>query len=382
MDAFTPGERPGTNPMEFKMKTGSTLDDLLVELERRAEGKRDLVVPTNHLRMTEDKRVIVDDREEYDLNGIAHDQIGEWCGIPGKYYDKMLTNDPKLLSTNVNAWFGRKNEKGDFDRRMLRTINKTGRAFLSDSYRQLENEDLALVVIPALRDAGADIMSCQVTDRRLYIKAVDPKVTRELKAVGGKFGDGQHNIVRCLAPAITISNSEVGMGATSVLGGVYDSWCSNLATFGERSVRKYHVGARHQIVGEEHYAVLTDETRAKTDEATLAQIRDVVKAAFERAKFDALCNKIAETQEHKIDGDPTQVVTLTSRKLGLTEGEGKLTLRHLMEGADYSRFGLYNAITRAAQDVESYDRATELERIGAQVIELPAKDWKPILQAA
>lgn len=365
------------------MKAGLKLDELLLEIEKRAEGKRDLVVPTNHLHMTDDKRVIVADREEYDLNGIAHDQIGDWCGIPGKYYDKMLSDDPKLLATNVNAWFARPRDGGrEYDRRMLRTIGGTGRAFLSDSYRQLENEDLALVVIPALRAAGADIMSCQVTDTRLYIKAVDPKVTRELKAVGGKFGDGQHKIVRCLAPAITISNSEVGKGSTSVLGGVYDSWCSNLATFGERSVRKYHVGARHQIVGEEHYAVLSDDTRAKTDVATLAQIGDVVKAAFERAKFDALCDKIAETQEQKIEGDPIQVVTLTGRKLGLTEGEGKLTLRHLMEGADYSRFGLYNAITRAAQDVESYDRATELERIGAQVIELPAKDWKPILQAA
>lgn len=47
-----------------------------------------------------------------------------------------------------------------------------------------------------------------------------------------------------------------------------------------------------------------------------------------------------------------------------------------------SRFGLYNAITRLSQDVESYDRATELERIGAQVIELAKPDWKVLAEAA
>jgi hypothetical protein len=76
------------------------------------------------------------------------------------------------------------------------------------------------------------------------------------------------------------------------------------------------------------------------------------------------------------------VVELSSRKLGLLESEGKSVLKHLIEGGDVSRFGLYNAITRMSQDVESYDRATELERIGAQVIELPKADWRVLAEAA
>lgn len=41
-----------------------------------------------------------------------------------------------------------------------------------------------------------------------------------------------------------------------------------------------------------------------------------------------------------------------------------------------------NAITRMSSDVESYDRATDLERVGAQVIELPRDDWKVLAEAA
>jgi hypothetical protein len=188
--------------------------------------------------------------------------------------------------------------------------------------------------------------------------------------------------VRCLAPALTASNSEVGEGALSILGGTYDGFCSNLATFGERSTRKYHVGGKHEIVGEELYALLSDDTRRITDAATWAQIGDVVRAAFNEQHFNTLCDKIAGTQADKIEGDPVQVVKLTTSRFNLTEATGTSILKHLVEGGDLSRFGLHNAITRASQDVEDYDVATSMERIGAQVIELPKAEWKVLAEAA
>lgn len=359
------------------MKSGKSLVELATEIERRANAKKDLVVNTKDIELRSGRELVVANQHHFTVNGIAHDQIGTYCDIPSKYYDRMLEHEPALLSQNVNTWF-----KHNHEPRMVRTLDGVSRAFLSDKYRPLENEDLAQAVIPVLLDLGLDVMSSEITDRRLYIKCVDPKVTRELKAKGGAFGDGQHNIIRCLAPAITISNSEVGQGALSVLGGVYDGFCSNLATFGERSTRKYHVGKKHEIGGDDIYALLSDETRRKTDAATWAQVGDVVRAAFNEAHFSALCDKIAETQGHKISGDPVKVVSLGAKRFGLTEGDGKSILRHLIEGGDLSRFGLYNAITRASQDVESYDKASDLERIGAQIIELPSTEWSVIAEAA
>lgn len=361
------------------MKNGKTLTELAIEIERRSKAKKDLVASTRNMEMTNDSALIVGDASNiFMVNSIAHDQIGTHLEIPAKYYDKMLKEDPKLLATNVNEWFQKYPTP-----RMVRTLDGVARAFPSDKYRCLENEDLAEAVLPPLQELGLDVMSSEITDRRLYIKAVDKSVTRELEAKGGAFGDGKHNIIRMLAPAITISNSEVGMGALSILGGVYDGFCSNLATFGERSLRKYHVGSRHELAGEETYALLSDATRRKTDVALWAQVGDIVRAAFDRAKFDALCDKIAETTTQKIDGDPVKVVTLTARRFGMNEGEGKSVLRHLIEGGDLSRFGLYNAVTRAAQDdTLDYDRATEFERFGAQVVELPKNEWRELAMAA
>jgi hypothetical protein len=41
-------------------------------------------------------------------------------------------------------------------------------------------------------------------------------------------------------------------------------------------------------------------------------------------------------------------------------------------------YGLSNAITRASQDVESYDRATALEGIGWQVATMTKNQWEEI----
>jgi hypothetical protein len=359
------------------MKAGLSLKELAAEIERRAGSKRDLVVSTQHLAVTPELKLNVADKEEFAINKVAHGQIAQHSEIPAKYYDKMMAEAPELLADNINTWFRKYPVP-----RMVRGLDGTARAFLSDRYKPLENEDLAQAVLPAVMELGLDCMSSQITDTRLYMKFVDPRVTRELEAKGGKFGDGRHNIVRCLAPAVTISNSEVGQGALAVLGGVYDQWCSNLASFGERSSRKYHVGGKHEIGGEETYALLSDETRRKTDAATWAQVADVVRAAFDRARFDALCDKVEGTQADKIGGDPVEVVKLTTSRFGLNEATGTSILRHLIEGGDLSRFGLYNALTRASQDVEDYDAATAMERHGAQLIELPANEWKTLAAAA
>jgi len=66
----------------------------------------------------------------------------------------------------------------------------------------------------------------------------------------------------------------------------------------------------------------------------------------------------------------------------LNQDEQDNVLTHLIRGADLSQYGLVNAITRTSQDVASYDRATELERLGGTVLELPVSDWSVLAKAA
>lgn len=359
------------------MKTGlHSLEELMEEIKRRAKAKEDLIVPTTLLEAVVDDgqvKLEVRGKDLAPINAVAHRQIQSHLKIPADYYDRMQASQPGLLARNINTWLWENKEN-----RLVRRLFGTTRAFLSDKYRPLENEDLAQAVIRPLLDADADVMSAQITDTKLYIKAVDRKVTRELAKTGNKFGDGQHKIVRVASPAITISNSEVGQGAVSVLGGVYDDFCSNLATFKERSTRKYHAGARHDLADEETYALLSDETRRVTDEALWRQVSDIVRAAFDRARFDALCDKVEATVEDKVE-DVIQTVSFASKRFNFTEAEGKLVLDEMVKGGDLSRFGLYNAITSASAQLEDYDRATEFERVGGQLIELPKNEWRELV---
>jgi hypothetical protein len=371
------------------MKQGRTLQSLAAEIERRKETKKDYILPAKALQMTSGHP----DREKaevgfwigdsrYGVNNIAHEQIAAYLKIPMAYYWRMLAEAPELLARNVNEWLAATDAKKDL--RMARTMDGKLRALLSNGYRRFENEDFAEAVLPVIADLGLDIMSCEITDRRLYIKAVDPKVTREIKALGGAWGDGKHIIKRgCAAPAVTLSNSETGDGRLSVLGGIYQDWCTNLASFGARSLKKTHLGARHELIeGEGLYELLTDETKKKTDEALWLQVRDTVKATFDAVKFNELIDKVEGAQAEPIDGDPVKVVAAASKKFGASEGQQKSVLKHLIEGGSLSRFGLYNAFTRMAQDVEDYDEATRFEQVGGRIIELPHTEWRALAKAA
>ena len=369
------------------MKTGRSLQSLAAEIGRRAATKRDLIVPTANLRMnghgeSKEIRLYVRGDDSYGITPHAHDQLAQYCKIPADYYKRMLANAPELLADNVNQWIDAEPKK-----RMIRTLDGRVRAMLSDGYRRIEHEDLAEIVLPIFADLNLDIMSCEITEHRLYLKAVDKNVSREMKALnpGAYFGDGGHTILytKEAHPAITVANSETGEGRLSVLGGLYQGWCTNLATFSERSVTKTHLGARHELAADDAlFELLSDETKRKTDEALWLQVRDTVRAIFDRTKFNALVDKVEGAQADPIDGNPIKVVNLAAKKFDLDKSQENSVLRHLIEGGSLSRFGLYNAMTRASQDVESYDEATRMEHLGGKVIELPQSEWRSLAMAA
>lgn len=365
-------------------RIGKNLTTLAAEIERRANAKRDFIAPTTKVSMqvVEDKPALVlanGQQHVFGVQDIAHGQIAEYTGIPAAYYKRMVAEDPSLLATNVNRWMHSVPKGKQPDRRMLRTLDGATRAFLSDRYRALEHEDLAEAVLPILMDMDLIFLSCEITERRLYLKCVDARITRDVPT-GKLIGDGSHVFFDTVSPAITISNSEVGYGALSIETGVYTRACTNLAMIGT-NMRKYHTGARASI-SDEVYALLTDDTKKATDKAVWMQTRDLVRSAFDLAKFEALTMKLGDAAKDRIEPEVvTEVVEKVGRRFTLNEGERKGVLARLIEVGDLSRYGLHAAITRHSADAGiDYDRATELERIGGDVIELQPGDWREIIE--
>ena len=364
------------------MKSGRSLSSLAQEIERRSEAKTDFVAPVSKMEM-----VVVNDApaialnngsvKTFGVNRIAHDQIATYVGIPRDYYKRMQTDDPDLLAKNVNRWLHDDERKED--KRLVRTLDGNARALLSNKYRPLENEDLAEAVLPELLDGDFDIPSCEITDSRLYIKAVSRSIQKDVPT-GHKMGDGTHTIFDTVCPAITIGNSEVGHGSLFVEFGIYTKACTNLAMFGAK-MRKYHTGARAEL-SDDVYEMLSDQTRRVTDAAVWGQVRDLVRAAFNQMHFDQAVKKLEVAAKDRLDEDVVQVIEKVGKRFNFGEGERKGVLARLIEGGDLSRYGLHSAVTRYSADVEDYDRAGELERVGGDIITLDRSQWSEILAKA
>lgn len=97
-----------------------------------------------------------------------------------------------------------------------------------------------------------------------------------------------------------------------------------------------------------------------------------------RARFAQIVGKLQDATQARITGRVQDVIELTGKAYDLNQPEQDSILNYLIKGGDLSLYGLSNAITRASQDVESYDRATTLEGIGWQVATMTKNQWEEI----
>lgn len=367
------------------MKNGLSLQEMAAELARRSLAKQDFVADTRSMALNDSSELIIGKKKETlnpdpfvaadaqfiaekgkPLNAIAHQQITSRLDIPVKYYNRMLEKTPELLARNVNHWFASSPEK-----RLVRTLDGTVRAFLSDRYQRIENEQIANVVLPILlEEPEVRIESCQITDSRMYIKAVFPRIQGEVSK-----GD-------IVQSGIAISNSEVGQGAVKIEPLVFRLVCLNGMIINDSKFSARHVGGRIGSNDSNIITMLSDEAIKADDHAILLKTRDVVRAAFDSVRFNEHLTKMRGATEDKLSGNPAEAVKVLAKKQALNEFEEGSILRHLIAGGDVSRWGLLNAVTRTAQDVESYDRATELETLGGNILNLPRNQWQEIAVAA
>ena len=350
------------------MKSGISLVDMAKEIQRQADLKADYMLDTRSLRLEPfDSKLYlnaydqsgVPALEPLEVNSIAHRQIGTHLKIPAAYYDKMMEEYPQLLAQNVNSWFTMTPQK-----RMVRTLDGNARAFLSERYRRIDNAEIAEAVLPILAEMpDVRIESCEITESKMYLKAVNPRLTAEV--VPGDI----------VQSGILITNSEVGMGSMSIQPLVYRLVCTNGMVVNDARTRKYHVGRGNEAA--EDYTLYSSETLAADDRALLLKVRDTVRAVVDQTRFERVIEMMREAKEAKITStDIPQMVELAAADYGLNKAEGSGVLDHLIRGGDLSLYGLSNAITRAAQDVESYDRSTEMESIGYTVLGMSRSDWQ------
>ena len=370
------------------MKTGMTLEALLAEVQRQSRAKQDFVASTEEaIRMVpmpgfprEVALVLLgaDDQalRRFRISDHCHHQIAGRLQIPWKYYDRLLTDHRDLVMDQVNALFEREPA-----RRLLRTMDGIARGFLSDRYLRIDNDAILTNTLPPIirGDIETKLLSSHVSDQggmSLKLLMTDDSLAVDLGRTAR--GDAQ-DIVR---PGFRMSNDEVGRGKTKIEGFFYRSYCLNGCVFGTESTFDFsrtHLGGK--ILDGIDYEVLSDETRRLEDQTIVAQIRDVMTAIGDKAFHVKLGERLLATKQSEHIAKPTDAIRFLAKEVNLTDSETDQALTNLLTDADLTQWGAVNAVTKIANsDETTYERANELESIGAKILALNPASWNRIAE--
>jgi hypothetical protein len=257
----------------------------------------------------------------------------------------------------------------------VRTLHGQARGFLSDRYRQMDNLEILARMLPVIQQLPAvnwDQSSLQITDQRMYLQLVDTSKPRVIKS-------GTHNRMDdVLQRGVVITNSEVGLGSFSVQPLVFRQVCSNGLVITEYAQRKFHVGGRNG--SSDPGIVWQTDTQKARNEVTILEMRDLMVTSMSDEFLDKIAARAQDAAAQHIKGAQVEpVIKNVTERFRLTNDERGAMSGHFYEGGDLSLWGLVNSITRAAQDVESYDRSVELQAIGGNLLALPKHEVNALL---
>ena len=330
----------------------------------------DYACPRNQLRFNHEDEVGysigLGDRYRFPTNRHFNKQLSARCAPGMTAYSRHLhrTGQHELLCHNVNQQLER-----DEGKAMIRTLGEGedafARAVMSDKYKVVDDREVFDVAMPIIEEQGGfRTLGGNCTDIRTYAKFISRDPIAEI----GK---------RTMYAGFQMSNSEVGQGSASFSAFFFDSFCENGCTFGNIGAFQAKFVHRGAALETKFGPVFGDRFKL----AEIAAIRSAIAEATRKALDPACHTQIAEIiergHERPITGDIPYVLDEIGRRVGLTEGEREQSLLH-MDGDEAHAYGVQSAITRLAQDANSYDRRIELEEAGGKVLEFSNRAWNSV----
>jgi hypothetical protein len=361
-----------------------TIEQLAQRVRVDAERKRDWIAPTTQATVLNGGANIMlfDGNNTFEgmFSENARRQLGTHLGIPSQYIEKLQARGmDELVDTNFNQLL-HSPVKNATDR-LFRTYDNSPESNLfrsvhSRSFLTFDYVDLMDGVAPVLHQIADKqelrFISTGLTDNKLYMKIVFPNMQLEVRS------KQVNDIVEC---GVIISNSETGHGSITVRQFIHRLVCDNGMTVDDAvGTRRRHVGSANAR-GELDYQ---SDTIISMKQTLTKQLRDHVLDCVDEDKFKATVAKFNEAAQDVLDSrvEPEDAIESVGKKFSLSESEVKQAKRSLLEDGDYSRWGFANAITHIAHKSEDYDRASELQEFGGNIINLTPKQWHRVALAA
>jgi len=321
------------------------LQNLIEELERQKPLKWDQKIESSNLGMVLDGgqvRFRIDGKDNpFLITRPCHNQIAERLEIPVRYYSKMDSEAPELLIENVNTWL-KKNSKEVF----VRGLGNSVRAFLSDRYRVIDHPDVLYCSLNELQAYEADVEDCYLSETEMNVKVK----SNQLK-------DFVRHKEDLIIGGLLLVNSETGHHALRVEPRMFRVKCTNGMVIEEFLTRQIHLGN-----GSDEF-----------DEMIYLSIRRSIKELFGR--FGEIIQVLRETTEIKVK-NPQRVINNVVEHYKLSETQKENILIAFGGEPEYDKYGIANAVTRAAKNEENWEKSLDLERIGGKLITLSREEFK------
>jgi hypothetical protein len=311
---------------------------------------------------------------------LFHDQLATHMEIPKKYYKRIEEKHSSLFESTVNTLIKEKDEQ-----RLVRTVAGEGsghprkaRAFLSTSYRRVDNHDVAAWFLKAMESRGGanifETASLQMTENYLYMKMTMPTI---LRGTVRKVGD-------VIEGGICLRNSEVGLGALKLERFYKRLVCLNGMVRPYMAMR--HIGKKENVDSLEIQESIRTENLE--DALVISRLADAIDKLMDKDAWE----EELELMRSGIDVDlsrrvapPSKIVEVVGRRMGMNEGERESVFENWMRNSGEdgcNAWSLANAVTAHADGASSYDRATEFETLGYKILDTGTKEWETIAREA
>ena len=341
----------------------ASLTDFAKQLEADRSAKADYEAHTELLEIEPGTNALLMEGQRYQMTDHFRSQLHDRLGVPTKYAERMRADAPELYARTMKTWWTSSPE--------VRTIRTMGgdvpraRAYLSNRYAIIDNEQIASEVLPILGEIkDARFESLSITDEAMRIKVISPRIQGEVST-----GDA-------VQLGLSISNSEIGAGAFKIEPLLFRLVCKNGMIREDGAFRQAHLGGRQEGRG----PVWKMDTQRAESIAAVLKGRDVVNAMLTPATLEAFLHPMRLAKGVQI-AEPTTAIKRVAKLGSLSEREQEGILAHLINGGDVSQYGLTQAVTRFAQDVDA-DRADHLERLGHKVLQLRPSEFRVMAEAA
>jgi hypothetical protein len=363
----------------------ASLEELVGALRHQHTRKLDLVVPARALHV-DDGQLLIEGTEPvlaedgvtltagaYTPTATCDEGLADKLQIPVAYLRRCRADAPELYAANINTWLERSD--ASYLVRCMTSDNGggTARAFLSNSYKIVDNLDVLFSVLDGIRTAGVpvNVAHADLTDHGMYVQVVCEQIAvmaPELLAGYRSPWNGQSaDDLPVVFAGLKISNSEVGAGAATITPSLTVQVCSNGLTISRDALRTVHLGSRL----DDGVITWSSQTQAANLQLIRSKAADAVTSFLSIDYLQAKVDQMTRLAGKPIDR-PERTIRHLGKKLGYSEDTQNSILSHFIRGGQLTAGGVMQAITSVAQGLGDADAAHLMEGQALEALELAA----------